>query len=159
MKNLQGGGEKMRRRFVCIMLSFLAVSILMMSFNGVLATKPVHVSATSDVSLIPTPVKTAGGNTFFSHSGEGSYAGDFEGTTFATHQWHMKKDGTIIVHINVVFTGSVLGESGSITMNMVGKAGGTITWTIISGTGDLANLKGTGTFGADGLDGYVHFEP
>ena len=158
-KNFKSGGEKMRKQSRYIMLSLLSVCILMMSINGVLATKPVHVSATGSALIIPTPEKFAGGNIFFSAIGEGSYTGDLEGTTYGIHQWHMNKDGTIAMTIQLVFTGWVLGEYGSITMHCVGKVGGTVTWTIISGTDDLANLKGVGTLGPGWFDGYVHFDP
>jgi len=123
------------------MLSLFTIAVLSLPITGVFATKPVFISATgAPPVIIPTVVKTAGPNTFLTAIGTGSYTGDMEGTTEAIHRWHVKKDGSINMHIKVVFTGSVLGESGSITMICKGNTERTIRWTIISGTGDLANL-------------------
>lgn len=142
------------------MLSLFTIAVLSLPVTGVFATKPVFISATgSPPVIIPTPVKTAGGNVFFTAVGTGSYTGDMVGTTEATHRWHMKKDGTMNMRIEVVFTGSILGESGTVTMLCIGKTGGDLTWRIIDGTGDLANLKGTGILGPGYFEGYAHFDP
>ena len=150
----------MKKNTIYIMFSLFIIAVLSLPITGVFATKPVHITATGGPpSIIPTVVKTAGPNTFFTAVGTGSYTGDMEGTTEATHRWHMKKDGSINMIIEVVFTGSVLGEYGTITMLCKGNTEGTTRWTIISGTGDLANLRGVGTLGPGWFEGYVHFDP
>lgn len=81
------------------------------------------------------------------------------------------------VDMDRTFTGTVLGVPGGFTMrlqatgygnNLKGPAYYDLegTWVIISGTGDLANLHGQGTWwhsrtGATGLEyeGQVHFDP
>ena len=154
------GGDKMKKITTYIMLSLFTIAVLSIPINGVFATKPVFISATgAPPEIIPTVVKTAGGNTFFTAVGKGSYIGDMEGTTEATHRWHLKKDGSMNMHIEIVFTGSVLGKHGSINILSIGKMGEPLKWRIISGTGDLANLRGTGTLGPGYFEGYVHFDP
>lgn len=149
----------MKKNISCIMLSLLVVAILSVPITGAFATKPVYVSATGGAAIVPVPVKTAGGNTFFDVTGAGSYTGDLVGTTEGVHRWHQNKDGKTNLFIELVFTGSVLGESGSINLLCTGKMGGKVTWSIISGTGELANLRGTGTLGPGWIEGYVHFDP
>lgn len=143
----------------CVILCFVAILVVSFPINGVFATKPEYVSATGGASMSPVPVKTAGGNTFFDVTGTGSYTGDLIGTTEGVHRWHQNKDGKTNLFIEIVFTGTVLGKSGSFNMLCTGKMGGKVTWQIISGTGELANLRGTGTLGPGWIEGYVHFDP
>ncbi len=76
------------------------------------------------------------------------------------------------VQLRCEFTGTVNDREGTLVLQLIGKkpadsdwAG---TWVILSGTGDLANAHGGGTwggpgFGAEGPDcwyeGDVHFDP
>ena len=70
------------------------------------------------------------------------------------------------------FTGTVLGYAGTLVMRLESR--GTLpattpyttmgTWVIISGTGELANLHGQGTWWNLGLgqfeyEGQIHFDP
>lgn len=147
---------------ILVFVSLLALAMLAFPMSTVFAKKPVHVTATTDVAAIitPVPVKLAGGNIFFDVTGTGGiYIGDFAGTIEGIHRWHRNKDGKTNMFAELVFTGSVLGKSGSINMLCTGKAGGVVTWRIISGTDELANLHGTGTLGLGWIDGYVHFDP
>jgi hypothetical protein len=69
----------------------------------------------------------------------------------------------------VTLTGTVLGEEGTLEILFVGTSPGDIaywtgTWRILSGTDDLANLHGQGTFESNDLmdihyEGKVHFDP
>jgi hypothetical protein len=153
------GGENMKKNMSFLLLCLLVVSVLSFPITGAFATKPVYASGTGSSTLIPVPVKFAGPNTFFEVTGTGFYNGDFDGTTVGVHRWHMNKDGQINMHVELVFTGSILGKSGTITMLCSGIAGKKLTWRIISGTGDLANLKGTGFIIPGFIEGFVHFDP
>ena len=120
-------------------------------------------------------VKQAGCNTFLTTFENGKWTGTFEGTS--------TEDGKVVIHCNgawsfnaiVSFEGSVAGKSGTLKMSVVGtRPDGLADWqgksVIISGTGELANLRGQGTWWGPGApapgvwgninyDGNYHFEP
>lgn len=150
------------KKKISIMVSALAVALLTLSAPAVFAKQPIDVYSTGNVTLVPIPVKFAGGNVFMEVVGNGIYTGDFEGTTIGYHNWHVNKDGSINMKIDLVFTGTVLGKSGTLNMVLTGimkESGAKMTWTIISGTDELANLRGTGTLGVGWISGQVHFDP
>ena len=152
----------MKKKILCLMLSLFIVIFLSFSIVGVLSKKPIHVvgNGAGPPDMTITPVKFAGGNTFYSVTGTGSYIGpDIIGTTAGVHRWHENKDGKINLHLDLVFTGTILGKSGSVLMRCNGIAGSTARWSIISGTGELANLRGTGIVMPGLIEGDVHFEP
>jgi hypothetical protein len=70
---------------------------------------------------------------------------------------------------HVTFTGTVAGKTGSLEFLFIGTSPGELddwngTWRILSGTGELANLHGSGAFWATGLgavhyEGKIHFAP
>ena len=118
--------------------------------------------------------KIAGGTTFITTYDYGVLTGTFEGESTEV--------GTVVIHSNgkasfnalLTFTGEVNGKSGTFKMSVVGRAilgeDWTGQWVILSGTGDLSNLRGEGTWygpGAGGsfkwgtlyYDGNYHFEP
>lgn len=69
----------------------------------------------------------------------------------------------------VTFAGTVAEKTGTLKLKFVGTSPGDIavwsgTWRIISGTGELANLRGNGVFWSNGLmdvhyEGQIHFDP
>jgi hypothetical protein len=103
------------------------------------------------------------------------FTGDIEGTTTYEAFWMLHNfvppDGgpniAANMHEKITFeTVTVLGESGSMTMeaNMGGNE--VWHWTILGGTGGLANLHGHGTWAPEvpgGMvefyEGQVHFDP
>jgi len=123
--------------------------------------------------------KEAGCNTFLPTYDEADWTGTFEGE--ATDY------GTVVIHCNgkvsykgtSSFVGEVHGESGTrsgtLEMSSVGKCCDENghwkgQWVILSGTGELATLRGEGTwfgpgagglynYGEVGYEGNIHFEP
>ena len=120
-------------------------------------------------------VKEAGCNTFLTIFENGLWTGTFEGTSIDY--------GKVVIHCNgawsfnaiVLFEGSVAGKSGTLRMSVVGGRPDALSdWegksVILSGTGELANLRGQGTFWGSGApvpevwgdiyyEGNYHFEP
>jgi len=100
--------------------------------------------------------RLAGGNTFLTTWEEGIWTGTFEGAS--------REDGEVVIHrsgawsfkATVTFESvTVEGKTGSLVMSVVGKRpDGTSDWagkwTISCGTGDLAALRGHGTWWGPG---------
>ena len=129
--------------------------------------------------LAPEDVRVVGGNTFIDSTEVGRWTGTFEGDS--------TEAGTVVIHSQgflsfkaiVSFVGKVDGKSGTMEMSVVGsmpdELPGSIwegKWVILSGTGDLNNLHGQGTWWGPGWDpakpeewgninylGNIHFEP
>jgi len=120
-------------------------------------------------------MKLANDNMFLYCTDEGDWAGDFVGTSFEEYVAVLHGfEGFFVYETgfykgNATFDGVVEGRAGTLEILFVGKSTGDIndwtgTWRIISGTGELENLHGTGTFYNNGpldihLDGQIHFEP
>lgn len=134
---------------------------------------PVEFVSAYTVDLNEVEVRTAGPNTFLSGpTATDDWTGDFAGT--ATQDFvlvnHPVADFNYYSGL-ITFTGTVLDEEGTLVMKANGKqAGGTLApsaaqwtghWVIISGTGDLENLRGQGTFAGPSFlltfEGKVHF--
>jgi hypothetical protein len=131
--------------------------------------------ASGEWTYVPTlvGVKQAGPNLFFYGTDIGTWTGTFEGTT--------TEDFVVVCHPNagvtfykgtMEFTGSVDGREGTMILKTNGiqatdtcdpsPAPWSGRWVIIGGTGELADVHGTGTFTGPSLDldysGQVHFD-
>ena len=148
----------------------------------------VHAGPPTDVKgnfvYVPAIVglRQAGNNLFLDATDTAEWTGDFVGDSteeyvavlhgvtgvFGTPDFAFEKGfykGT------VTFTGEVKGRAGTVEILFVGKSPGDLadwtgTWRIISGTGELANLHGTGVFwNREGIpmdidyEGRIHFDP
>jgi hypothetical protein len=101
------------------------------------------------------------------------WTGDIEGSAtyeaiMMLHNWVPPMGGPetmVNIHEKVTFpTVTVLDKSGSLTLEANIGSAGEAHWTILSGTGELVNLNGHGTWApiGDMLEGYagqVHFDP
>jgi hypothetical protein len=122
-------------------------------------------------------VRIADGNTFMNTTEEADWYGILDGkssdvgrvTIFSSGGWHYKAIAT--------FEGTVDGKSGTLEISLVGRRPDAVsewegTWVILSGTGDLENLHGHGTFWGLGYTGnppdapgridyeeQIHFDP
>lgn len=92
----------------------------------------------------------------------GAWTGTFEGSspveTFGAQIW---PDGTLWALIDISFEGTVDGKTGTLqilTTAVQRKPDQTMTgkWTITSGTEELANLRGQGTWTYEGADPTDH---
>jgi hypothetical protein len=120
-------------------------------------------------------MKLAGGNTFLETFENGKWTGTFSGTS--------TEDGKVVIHSSgawsfrgiVSFEGEVSGRSGKLTMHVVGTRPDAFTdwtgeWVILSGTDELATLRGQGAWWGPGApdvgewgdiyySGTIHFDP
>jgi hypothetical protein len=137
------------------------------------AEPPATVSGFFDYTYEVQDVQEANGNQFLYATEDEVWQGDFVGEGDAEFRVGIFSSGFWNVWLRTTFTGTVTGDKeGTMVLQLVGKkpAGEDWygEWVIISGTGDLSNARGRGTwggpgFGAEGPDiwysGQVHFEP
>jgi hypothetical protein len=139
---------------------------------SVAAAPPTSASGTFTVtSLTFNSTRDAGGNTIVHATFTESWTGTFTGTTVGTSIIILHADGSGLSPATQTFTGSVNGASGTLTFSgvLLGTASGSLRGpqTILSGTGELANLHGVlnqvGTLGDTGpvgtYTGQIHFDP
>jgi hypothetical protein len=87
------------------------------------------------------------GNIFILGTSTQTISGDFVGTLMNTFNLQIRKDGFGVASSWDTFTGTVLGKSGTLTFRTTsnfGKNVCTFNLVIVGGTGELANLRGTG---------------
>jgi hypothetical protein len=101
------------------------------------------------------------GVAYASGTEEGTWTGTFEGTSLEEFGAQINPDGTLWALIRISFEGTVDGKEGTLQMlttavqrNPEGTMHG--DWTITSGTGELANLRGQGTWVYEGSDPSDH---
>lgn len=146
--------KKMTASLVCVvgLLSMLLIPTA-------LANKPEPVSGTwlyLPSSIVIT--KTVDGNTFKSGVEDGDWSGDFDGTSEDFFEVIAHPAGFVTCQGQINFDGIVNGESGTMVIRFVGKKEAGLwsgKWVILSGTDDLANLHGEGTWEGPGYLGGV----
>ena len=156
------------RKMLLTPLIVCIVALLSLLSMPVHATKPITVSGawswmapSADFNVI----RVAHGNTFVSAVEIDQFTGTFEGSgngvfTLEMHPCFNTGQG------QTLFTGTVLGKSGTLVIKWVGNTKNDLgywwfEWTILSGTGELANLRGQGTGwgpGPEFLDEYGEVE-
>jgi hypothetical protein len=124
----------------------------------------------------PPCVKVAGGNQFLQTVEDGWWTGDFEGTSEDHGIVTVHRSGRFNFNAIVYFEGTVHDGYGTLEMSVAGTKADAIAdwqgeWVILRGTGELASLRGQGTWWGPGwlqipnvpgiiyYDGQVHFEP
>jgi hypothetical protein len=133
---------------------FMLVTIaLMLAMTGPPAAAAPPVPATSVWSWVGgdwAQVDLHSGGARFTGTEFGTWTGTFVGTSSESYKGVIMPDGTLTALIRIEFTGSVQGASGTLRMQttVLGKssvdAGMMGRWVILSGSGDLANLRGQG---------------
>lgn len=105
----------------------------------------------AEISFAQSNIRTADGVTFFDFTEQDLLSGTFTGTSVIDGSCVVRASGQGVCHAFETFTGMVDGESGTARFSDVifldlttGAVRG--TFTIVSGTGGLANLRGHGTF-------------
>lgn len=154
---------------VCIAV---LLSILMIPFVNAMPSE--HVSGTwlyLPSSIVIT--KTADGNTFKSGVEDGDWSGNFDGTSEDFFEVIAHPAGFVTCQGQINFEGTVNGESGTMVILFDGKKEAGLwsgKWVILSGTDDLMNLHGQGTWEGPGYlgdgnwgiltySGKIHFNP
>ncbi len=162
----------MKKKLFVLLIVLMALALVSIS---ALAGPPEKAEGLWRYQPFLVGARQAGCNTFLTTIENGQWTGTFEGTS--------TEDAKVVIHCNgawsfnaiVSFEGSVAGKSGTMTMSVVGtRPDGLSDWqgksVILSGTGELANLRGQGTWwgpgaGAPGTwgdiyyEGNYHFEP
>ena len=160
----------MKKMLVVLLTAFMALPLLAVP---AFAEPPTAVEGTFDYTFEVLEVREANGNQFLYATEDEDRVGDFIGPGDAEFTVGIFSSGFWNVWLRSEFTGTVLGDKeGTMVMQLVGKkpADGDWygQWVILSGTGDLSNARGNGTwggpgFGAAGPDiwysGQIHFEP
>ncbi|MDX1813155.1 MAG: hypothetical protein R3319_00010 [Candidatus Bathyarchaeia archaeon] len=163
----------MNRKILLTVLPFFIV-LLVTPYVGMAYAKPsTTVSGTIMLtSVVPLEGRPAGksDNIIFLFDITEDWSGDIAGTgttesTWVTHNFVAPMGGPdtwFNVYEKLILDATVLGESGTLTMELiiVGTEG---RWTILGGTGGLANLRGHGTATLTTIPysytGQVHFDP
>jgi len=153
---------------VLVIVLALAAAMLALPISVVSATKPIPVEGTFFPTGIPSIEMRQAGNSdniIFDVSGPQTWTGSIVGSGSGEGRWvvHKASDPDSghattrnVLTLDVVFDG----KAGTLTI--IGDQG---NWRIISGTGELANLRGQGTTFVIvdmllmGYEGQVHFDP
>ena len=162
----------MKKKLAVLVAVVMVLSVLLMPVQ---AGPPVEASGLWQYTPYILEAREAGGNTFLTTFEEGLWTGTFQGVS--------TEDGRVVIHRSgawsfnaiVSFDGEVDGKSGTLTMSVGGDRPFGVTdwegrWVILSGTGELATLRGQGTWWGPGSPGpgelgdiyyagKVHFEP
>jgi len=106
---------------------------------------------------------THDGTQYLSGTEDGTWTGTFEGTSVDAFDGEIHADGSLFGLLRIAFTGTVAGKTGTLeilTTWMVPErhpsAAMTGRWHIVSGTDELANLHGQGTWAYAGSDPSDH---
>jgi hypothetical protein len=142
-----------------ILLTVLALATILFSipyFGVAFAEPPTPISGTIEfVSVVPAgPPKVAGksDNRIRMFTIVEEWSGDIEGIGTAEAKWIIHNaplfspDAWVNAYAIITFTDvTVLGRSGSLIIKLVmAEAEGSGHWTIMEGTGELANIHGQG---------------
>jgi len=177
----------MRRKISALMIGIVILSVLMIP--TVLATKPKSVLGTWEWRAPSEDVPpgffdvikvTGDGNVFIHADDDARFTGTFEGTGYDVFKITIHPDGFATGSGRTEFTGEVDEKPGTLEIMWVGKTKWndaedawwwSFKWVIISGTGELANLRGQGTcwgpgpegpymgYGGVVMTGTIHFDP
>jgi hypothetical protein len=142
------------RKMLSAALLMCIVALLSTLSTPVHATKPTPASGNVDYTFDVTGMREADGNTFLYAIEYENWTGAFEGTAEAVFRVEMFRSGFWNVWLRSTFDGTVNGKSGTLVIQLVGKKPGVEDWygqwVILSGTGELADLSGRGTWGGPG---------
>ena len=143
------------RRLLWLAIATLLAGSLWTATQGFAAGPPFAASGSATtLSFVVTSARSADGVTLFDFIEHDALAGTFSGTTVIDGSCVVKQSGDSVCRGSETFTGTVDGASGTVTFSDViridasGVANG--AFTIVGGTGDLADLHGHGTFTSSG---------
>ncbi|MFN2181746.1 MAG: hypothetical protein ACK2UR_08705 [Candidatus Promineifilaceae bacterium] len=164
----------MNKKYVVILMALFILLVLAIPAQ---ATKPDSAEGVWSYFVYKAEVKEAGCNTFLTTYDYGKMTGTFEGETTEVGMVVEHCSGGVSFNGNMVFVGEVDSpagaRSGTMEMSVVGQCcdenGWDGQWVILSGTEELANLRGQGTWSGPGAggpfvwgdvdyEGNIHFE-
>jgi len=140
------------RKMLLTPLIVCMVALLSLLSMPVHATEPITVSgawswiAPSDFFNV---IRLADGNVFISAVEIDEFTGTFKGTGEGVFSLEIHPEGFATGRGRTLFTGTVLGKSGTLVIQWVGNTKNDLgwwwfEWVILSRTGELANLRGQG---------------
>lgn len=160
-----------------IAFALLLATMLVVGVAPAVAGPPEE--ASGDWTYVPDlaglTFRTAGNNTFVHGTEVSTFTGTLAGTSYDEFVvvCHQKGPESFMnfVKITIEFTGEVDGRVGGLTMKATGKQDSTTcdpsgaiwsgNWVILGGTGELADLRGHGTWIGPSFDldyaGEIHF--
>ena len=157
------------RKKISTLLMTSAIILSALLIPTVLAKKPISVDGTWSWWADDFSFRFAGGNTFISATEHDTLTGTFTGTGVGPFTMTEHPDGYYTGSGRTTFTVTVQEKSGTCVIRWVGNTENQpegdwwFKWVIISGTGELANLRGQGTcwgFGTQvDMTGTIHFDP
>ena len=161
----------MRKKISVLVLCFITLlSALLIPL--IHATRAIQVSGEWTYTPRPISMRWANSNQIVDGEEDSLWTGAFDGISYDTFTV-VKHDALpdpnsprFVNGIGVInFEGTVEGKMGTLVIKFVGKKTGEWygTWVILSGTGELENLRGQGTWYGPSRDldyeGKIHFEP
>ncbi|MFQ5838130.1 MAG: DUF3224 domain-containing protein [Thermoplasmata archaeon] len=167
------------RKILLTSLTVLMVALLTMAWMPVVqATNPTTVSGRwewmAPVDSLEV-TKIADGNLFISAVEIDEFTGTLEGNGMGTFTVVVHPEGFATGNGRTIFTGAVQEKAGTLEIQWTGNTRNDLGywwfhWVIVSGTGELANLRGQGTgfgpgpagpgaWGSADLSGKIHFAP
>jgi hypothetical protein len=165
----------MNKKILVVFVCMLAVAMLATPIIGLAYAKPSEpVSGTiliiDTVPAMPPKVAGESDNRIIMLDIFEEWSGDIEGFATTEARWIVHNAPLFVnpdawVNVNAILTfadATVLGKSGTLTIK-VHVAGTDSHWTIMGGTGELANVHGQGTASTATTPftytGKVHFDP
>jgi hypothetical protein len=165
--------KKRTKMFTTIFVALAVALLFSMSMSVAHATKPIPVEGQIIIqgytSMVPNPSGESD-NSIITLSLYGVFVGDIAGSYTSESLWVRHNVGAPDVWTNVhavdtISPATVMDKTGTLTFMLNGKTGQEGNWVIVGGTGELANLRGQGTYspGANPVtvnyEGQVHFDP
>ena len=164
---------KRTKAFSAILVALTLALLFSVSLSVVHATNSTPVSGQIIIQGATNVVMEQAGNSdnvvttlnlhgVFTGSIAGSYTSE---SRWVTHNHGTTDSWTHALGVDTISPATVLGKTGTLIFMINGKTGEGGTWVIIGGTGDLANLRGQGTYASSGnpyvmsYEGQIHFEP
>jgi hypothetical protein len=149
------------------LLLLIVVTISLLAVSPVHATPPAEAEGTFELTgLTINSIRQAGSNTIIDETLSIDNVGDVNGPSVADVICVFRSSGEGVCHGRETFTGSVDGKNGTLVFSVVMTIDEAFNlqgrWTVISGTEELANLRGTGTFAGTTTGTYslkFHFDP
>lgn len=148
------------KRYIVLCAAFAATLALVMPAAAATGAT-IATNGSFDEGFVPSNVRTVGGVTFFDTTGTENLTGTMSGTASFSGSCIVRPAEVANCTARETFTGTVAGRSGTavwLAVAQINLVTGSIygTFTILSGTADLAGLHGEGTFqGTGGVGTYT----
>ena len=159
----------MRKMLLTPLIVCIVALLSTLWMPAVHAPKPIAASGIWSWTVILYGRREADGNIFISAGEIDTFTGTFRGTGYGEFQVVIHPEGFKTGQGQDLFTGTVLGKSGTCVIKWAGNTNNDLgywdfMWVILGGTGELANLRGQGTAwgpGPAGVDysGEIVFAP